>query len=94
MAKWRDFGATNEDKTCLWCGLGLRPQRENVQPEEHGFSNTEYGTPRWKAFVKEQPIVGYGDYRDGFFCGLRCAYLFAEGMAKNGRRFDPKKGPS
>ena len=27
-----------------------------------------------------------GDYGDGFFCGLRCAYLFAVWFARQGRR--------
>lgn len=31
-----------------------------------------------------------GDYADGFFCGLRCAYLFAVRIATLGRRLQSK----
>jgi len=90
MAEYREFGATNDPNTCLWCGRPLRPKREHVEPEKHGFSNTQYGTPEWKAFVKAQPIVGYGDYADGKFCGLRCGYLFGRRLADLGRRLKAK----
>lgn len=34
-----------------------------------------------------------GDYGDGFFCGLRCAYQFAVNAAKLDFRFKPKESP-
>ena len=30
-----------------------------------------------------------GDYGDGYFCGLRCAYQFAVVLAEHGRRLAP-----
>jgi hypothetical protein len=31
-----------------------------------------------------------GDYGDGYFCGLRCAYQFAVALADRGRRLTRK----
>ncbi len=30
-----------------------------------------------------------GDYGDGFFCGLRCGYLFGVAIRETGTRFSP-----
>jgi hypothetical protein len=30
MARYRDFGATNEDDTCLWCGTLFKPETEYI----------------------------------------------------------------
>lgn len=31
-----------------------------------------------------------GDYGDGFFCGLRCGYMFGRALANGGDRLKPK----
>ena len=82
MAQWRDFNASNEEQTCLWCGNKLRAQYEWVQGD---FEARVRGEKAPRGAFK-----GYGDYEDGFFCGLRCAYQFARAMAVNGRRLNPK----
>lgn len=83
MAQWRPFAATNEDGTCLWCGRKLRFRSRH----DPAVSQAEQMARRLRgdeaAVIRsEKP----GDYEDGFFCGLRCAYSFAEALAGHGRR--------
>jgi|SRR6185312_6051449 len=74
-----------------------RRRYESLRP--FGPSNT-VGTCLWcgaklrNYSLMDTPnnIGRVGDYGDGYFCGLRCAYDFAVEMADNGRRFEPKKG--
>lgn len=88
MAQFRSFGATNDEHTCLWCGNRLRVHRKTPSPE---------AGETWAEFYKRDDdqkkgtgeIEGYGDYLDGFFCGLRCSYQFAVRLAKLGRRLSP-----
>lgn len=79
MAKWRDFNASNETDTCLWCGLKLRQG-----------TGTYIDTPEGRKFDLHAKKDKKGDYADGFFCGLRCSYLFAVAWAGMGKRFEPK----
>jgi hypothetical protein len=80
MAEWRKFNATNEPETCLWCGRKLRWRMHQEwkidQPRPVGP-----GTRAIKA----------GDYEDGYFCGLRCAYQFAVDMATRDHRLVKKE---
>lgn len=75
----RKLNRTNEPRTCLWCGAKLRPQYETVY-------NTE--THRWD---RTERVIGYGPYREGFFCTLTCGYRFGRAMAKAGGRLAPFK---
>lgn len=86
MADWREFGATNESDTCLWCGRKLR-FKQRLDP------TVPFNTLKAAAGEKHPTIISAksGDYEDGFFCGLRCAYGFAEQMATFGHRLAPRK---
>jgi hypothetical protein len=78
MAQWRKPDASNKPDTCLWCGSGLRHPRH--YDFDHKFGEPQKVMPRYEKG---------GDYHDGFFCGLRCAYQFAEKMAQFGHRIAP-----
>lgn len=82
MAEWRDFGATNEPDTCLWCGKELR-----YRYRDSCWTPWTEDTPsrRLKPAERRRAELG-GDYEDGFFCGLRCAYMFARRLAQLGNR--------
>lgn len=84
MAQWREFSATNEEGTCLWCGRRLRFQvtHDYTIPLDTNAMARGEKRPDIRA---EKP----GDYEDGFFCGLRCAYMFAKALAGHGRRLQP-----
>lgn len=34
MAEWRAFNASGENRTCLWCGRGLRKEMRMVYDDE------------------------------------------------------------
>lgn len=87
MPDWRSFGATNAERTCLWCGQRLRPRKTWTKPPAD-LDLRDHAA--WRR--KNETIVGWGDYGEGFFCGLRCAYQYAEALAKGGRRLRPKDG--
>ena len=75
MPQYRTFNASNQPDSCLWCGNKLRRLM---------------GKLVGKTWDKSRPMYSKtGDYGDGFFCGLRCAYQFAVAMAENGKRFNP-----
>jgi len=76
VADWRKFDATNTPGTCLWCGRKLI-YRSVFDPTPGAVGKTPYSVP------KKRPTRP-GDYQDGFFCGLRCAYQFAVRLAELG----------
>jgi hypothetical protein len=47
---------------------------------------------RRRKYQPEDEPAQFGDYGDGHFCGLRCAYQFATVLANGGRRLT-RKGP-
>jgi hypothetical protein len=79
MAEWRAFNASNDQRTCLWCGRKLRYLTKQDWPVDQSKPTKTY-----KAVLA-------GDYEDGYFCGLRCAYQFALRMAQLGRRLIPQE---
>lgn len=84
MAQWRDFDATNKPDTCVWCGQKLRWKTHGVSkpidmPWEEWWKHPD-------SKVNERRYDKPGDYGDGFFCGLRCGYMFGERLAQLGRR--------
>jgi hypothetical protein len=84
MAQWREFNASNMPDTCVWCGRKLR-QKMTYADFDQGFIDAVRGD-------KPEMVPRYekkGDYGDGFFCGLRCGYLFGEQMAKLHHRLRP-----
>lgn len=85
MADWREFGATNKPETCLWCGKGLRWATVSARsmPQTEHFDRAKRGD---KA-LRERRYNAPGDYGDGYFCGLRCAYQFGVLAAQSGKRF-------
>lgn len=85
MAQWRDFAATNEPGTCLWCGRKLR--RKMVMAD---FNTGYMARVRGEKAETRPAYDKAGDYGDGHFCGLRCAYSFAVALADHGRRLQPK----
>jgi len=60
-----------------------------------GYDETDLTRPEEKISRTQElvPVVPsqftYGDYEDGFFCGLRCGYDFAKAAANNGYRLKP-----
>jgi hypothetical protein len=80
MAEWRDFDASNREDTCLWCGRKLR------------YKTKQDWTVRDFKPTRSYKAEKAGDYEDGFFCGLRCAYRFGVRMAEFGRRIKPRGG--
>lgn len=57
----------------------------------HPFdASNEEGTCLWcgRKLRKERFGQRLGDYGDGHFCGLRCAYQFAVRMARLGERLE------
>jgi hypothetical protein len=58
----------------------------------HDFdASNDEGTCLWcgRKLRKQQHVItrlGLGAYGDGFFCGLRCAYLFAVRLAQLNKR--------
>jgi hypothetical protein len=86
MAEWRPFGASNQEGTCIWCGNKLR-YRQKV-PAGEGLQ--AIGKRGGRSIYNTVPAEIPGDYEDGFFCGLRCAYQFGVRMAQLGRRLKPK----
>lgn len=94
----RDFGATYEKDTCLWCGWKLRVfvlDRASRNPVSTLYTEAAQQQDRERERKREERVAEHGqrrgDYGDGFFCGLRCAYEFAVTFAKNGRRLQPKE---
>jgi hypothetical protein len=87
MAEWRDFDASNQPDTCLWCGRKLRHKTTTVQMEKGETWESYYARAEAAGVTREEKG---GDYRDGFFCGLRCGYQFAERLAQLGRRLEEK----
>ena len=84
MASWRDFGATNDADTCLWCGKRLRqPMTDKERPADEDFHEW---IKRPASERTEPRYAKRGDYGDGHFCGLRCAYQFAVALADLGKR--------
>lgn len=80
MAQWRPFEASNQLDTCLWCGRKLRYKTSTIWPVGESWP---MGTIRAELS---------GDYEDGFFCGLRCAYQFGAAAAHNGYRLRLRSG--
>ena len=79
MNHFNEFGHVNEPGCCIWCGRKLRKKfdSEPIDP-----TNPVRGYRKLKTFK-------LGDYRDGFFCGLRCGYKFAVRLAQLGQRLQP-----
>lgn len=81
MAQWREWNPTNKPGTCVWCGRVLRFRSEAFDREGHWIKDRSKRPRKQKG----------GDYHDGFFCGLRCGYLFGVQMATFGRRLNPRQ---
>jgi hypothetical protein len=97
MAEWRGFNASNEEDTCLWCGNKLRYRAAESHPErvklkvgpKSPYYDPDNSEPQFRVktkYVVDRRADKAGDYEDGFFCGLRCAYQFAVHTAQAGRR--------
>jgi len=79
----RSFNASNEARTCLWCGRQLRRYRWR-----DGAPFLEMVEGRLTRVVHHNPRLDmqWGDYGDNSFCGQGCAYGFAVQAARNGYR--------
>lgn len=88
MADHHAFGATNDERTCLWCGHNLRPHYET--PSDPRDWNERYMARARGEKVPRGEIVGYGIYQEGLFCSLRCGYQFAATLAREGTRLVSK----
>jgi len=102
MADWREFNASNEPDTCLWCGRKLSyltkhshyevtnvPLDPKIENEAYLLEEGQTTRKQYKNVVDERWAKS-GGYHDGFFCGLRCAYQFAVRLAELGRRLNAK----
>jgi hypothetical protein len=94
----RSFGATNAKDTCLWCGWKLRVfllDRASRNPISTLYTEAAQKQDRDREQRRQERVAEQGprrgDYGDGFFCGLRCAYEFAVALAQHGRRLQPKE---
>lgn len=85
MAEWREWNPSNEPGTCLWCGHKLRQGK--------GTFVDDPTAPSGRRFDGDALMAKLGGYADGFFCGLRCGYLFGVEFAGFGRRLNPKPRP-
>lgn len=81
MAEWRTSNPSNKPETCLWCGRKLRRKMQAFDKDGKYLKPKDRTEPAYDAG---------GSYGDGYFCGLRCGYLFGEQMAKFGRRIAPR----
>lgn len=104
MADYREFDATNEPDTCLWCGRKLRYKTHDVY-EQHAvevpaatvnmggreFVTHDAYTAARNVKVGEHRAEKAGSYEDGHFCGLRCGYLFGVALADLGRKLQPRR---
>lgn len=92
MARNKSFGATNEPRTCLWCGARL-VQRMDHNAEEwtkymaEATRDSRQGKPLKDRRIRGIPTGTYGEDGDGLFCRVRCGYQFGRAMAQLGRRF-------
>jgi hypothetical protein len=100
VADWRKFNASNEPNTCIWCGRKLRFKALHshydvsvvpIDPSDPAFEEHSNTTRKSYKNVVDERATTSGDYQDGFFCGLRCAYQFGVRMAQLGRRLNPKE---
>ena len=83
MPNAHDFGATNEPRTCLWCGAKLRQNKTWAmvrRSTERSHRTDDIRTPNGT----------YGWEGNGFFCTLRCGEAFGKAFASMGRRLKPK----
>lgn len=75
----KDFGATNEADTCLWCGCKLYRSGAFRELGETG--------------PKKFSFDGRKGYRgSGLFCSLNCGYGFGLSAARGGVRLKRKGG--
>lgn len=100
MADWRNFNASNEPDTCLWCGRKLRFKALHshydvtvvpIDPSDPAYEEHSNTTRKQYKNVVDRRAEKGGDYQDGFFCGLRCGMQFAWRLADLGRRLNPKE---
>jgi hypothetical protein len=103
MADWRNFDASNEPETCLWCGRKLRHKttKHHYEVVEVPIKRTDvdyqyqveegYTVRKKHKLVVDERAEKGGDYQDGQFCGLRCGMQFAWRLADLGRRLNPKE---
>ncbi len=86
----------NQPTECYYCSAGKEATWTPIEGEPDRFTcdncdNDMQGRQKRKV-VSRTKRKGYekpGDYGDGHFCGLRCAYDFAVAVANNGRRLNP-----
>jgi hypothetical protein len=75
MPRWHEYNPSNKPETCRWCGRVLRRHRQhdpNFRVDIHNLG----------ARAKMPFYSKGGDYHDGFFCGLRCGYMYGVRMAE------------
>src|SRR5258708_2541225 len=98
MASWHPFGYEGKPDTCLWCGRKLRRRTWQIDEHEavpHGYHLTGKMVTHkiWGKVRRTVAADKPGDYGDGHFCGLRCAYEFAVRLADLGRRLQADRDP-
>jgi|SRR5215467_8724030 len=79
MGAFRDFGATNEPHTCLWCGRKLRRKQtkvarivetkrtepKTIKDEKWGYDKPDPAGGTVEKIVKETEYVGTGEFTYG-----------------------------
>lgn len=95
MADYHEFAYKGEPGTCLWSGHKLRRRTHYIHdgeevPYGYHLTGVEKERQHGGATRRERQVAAdkLGDYQDDYFCGLRCAYQFAEQLARLGRRLE------
>lgn len=91
-------GEFRKPTSCYNCAGydGSKPSRfvATERPDYYQCANcgTDQAAERKRRVVSRTKVFAKpGDYGDGFFCGLRCAYDFAVTIAAHGRRLQRKR---
>lgn len=93
----KEFNATNEPRTCLWCGRKLHRQcsdRWLAQALARAKRTGEVSGPltgeQWARGYHQQFHNLFGKH-DGLFCTDGCAISFGVTAARKGYRFQPRE---
>jgi hypothetical protein len=93
-----DFNASNEPRTCLWCGARLYAvsSEKSLKRDLLNYETLFRSNPDRREHLKQERIAyhervkgQYGKHAN-IFCTDKCAIAFAVAAVHNGYRFTPK----
>lgn len=91
-------GDVTKPGNCKWCGRKLRPKWRTEMPPTvynwHEPTQHQEGHQSLSGIIRRVKVGAplFGDYADGYFCGLRCGYDFGKWHADHGNFLIPKGG--